>query len=324
VRQFFSWVSLSTLKLKIMKIRKNYPLFDETTFKIGGPAEFFVEVFTRSQLEEAVVEAEKQNIKKTILGGGSNVLIPSEGIKGLVIKLRDGQIEFLSPEDGLIRVDAGVSLPMLSSFCLQHGLTGIEWAMGVPGTLGGAVYGNAGAFGQWISEIVQEVEVLKNGERLVLESDEINFSYRQSTFKEEDLTILSASLELPEDNFEKIKERVDHYLLHRNNSHPMDKDSAGSVFKNPETKIKTPDLIEKYPLLEEFNEKGVIPAGYLIEMSGMKGSKRGGAAVSNKHANFIVNENEATSEDVKGLIEEVQEKVKRIFGIDLEREIRYL
>lgn len=307
-----------------IKIEKNYPIADETTFKIGGPAEFFVAAHCRHQLEDAVREAKKMSVPVTVLGGGSNVLISSDGVDGLVIKLRSGEIEFLSKAENLIRVGAGVSLPRLSGFALKESFTGLEWAAGVPGSLGGAVYGNAGAFGQSIADVIEEVEVLRGDERLVLSKDEIDFSYRNSTFKKEDLTILSASLKLGKGEKSEIKKRVDKFLKYRNNNHPMDIPCAGSIFKNPETKIEDPKLIEKYPLLKNFNEKGVQSAGYLIESVGLKGFALGGAMFSQKHANFIVNKNGASSEDVRDLIKKAKEEVFERFGVGLEKEVRFI
>ncbi len=307
-----------------IKIRENYPIADETTFKIGGKADFFVTAHCRHQLEDAVIEAEKMGVKVTVLGGGSNVLISSDGVDGLVVKLRSGEIEFLSREDNLVRVGAGVSLPRLSGFALEKEFTGLEWAAGVPGSLGGAVYGNAGAFGQSIADVIEEVEVLKKGKKLVLAKDEIDFAYRNSTFKRENLTILSASLRLEEAGKEAIKEKIDKYLEYRNENHPMDLPCAGSIFKNPKAKIENPDLIEKYPLFKNFNEKGVQSAGYLIESAGLKGYSIGGAMFSEKHANFIVNKNRASSEDVKKLIKKAKEEVFERFGVGLEREVRFI
>ncbi|MGM0439280.1 MAG: UDP-N-acetylmuramate dehydrogenase [Patescibacteria group bacterium] len=306
------------------KIKEDYPLADETTFKIGGKAEFFLAVESKKELEEAIKEAQRLSTPVTILGGGSNVVVSSEGLSGLVIKLRSGKIEFLSEEENIIKVDAGVSLPRLAKFTFENNLSGLEWAMGVPGSLGGAVYGNAGAFGQCISDVIQEVEVMEDGETKVLKKEELNFNYRNSTFKERNLTILCASLKLVSDDQKAIKERIDDWLAYRNENHPMDMPCAGSVFKNPETTIDDPELIDKYPLLKEFNEKQVISAGFLIEKSNLKGVSVGGVKVSEKHANFIVNEGNASSQDVKNLIKKIKEEVFERFGVNLEREIRFI
>ena len=306
------------------KIEKNYPLAEETTFKIGGPAEFFVATYCSHQLKDAVEEAKKMNVPVTILGGGSNVIVPSEGVDGLTIKLRDGNIDFLSKKNNLIKVGAGVTLPMISRFALKNRLTGLEWAMGVPGTVGGAIYGNAGAFGQWISEIIEEVEVLEGEEVKVLKRKDLKFGYRESTFKSRNLTILRASLKLESADEKKIRERVNKYLEHRNENHPVDMPCAGSIFKNPETTIDDKKLLEKYPELKTFNQRGVLSAGYLIEKTGLKGVQIGGAKISEKHANFIVNTGEANSEDVKALIRKVKEEVFERFGVGLEREVRFL
>ncbi len=304
------------------KIEKNFPLADETTFKIGGPAELFVPVDSKTELEEVVKEAQKKEIPLTVLGGGSNVLISEEGIKGLTVKLRSGEIETLKP--GIFRVGAGASLHRLSDFSLQKSRTGMEWAAGIPGTMGGAVYGNAGAFGRCVADNLKEVEVLKDQKKKILKRDEINFSYRNSTFKRENLVILSATIRLEKDSPAKIRERIELNLNHRKKNHPVDAASAGSIFKNPETSIEDNEIVSRYPMMKKFNENRVIPAGYLVEKVGMKGSRIGGAEVSEKHANFIINKDGADADDVKNLIQLIKKKVKKEFGIELEREIRYL
>ncbi len=303
-----------------MNIEKNYPLADETTFKIGGPAEFFLAIDNREQFEEAVKEAVKLDLKVSILGGGSNTLVSSEGVEGLVLKLRSGEIEFLDKD--LLRVDAGTSLPRLSMFALEHSLKGLEWAGGVPGTLGGAVYGNAGAFGQMTADLIEEVEVLEKGKKLVLRREDLDFSYRGSIFKEKDLIVISASLRFKKGEKDKIKEKTKKFLERRKNKHPIACPSAGSVFKNPV--VSERDSLWEDSRLKKFKEKGYIPSGYLIEEVGLKGKIEGGAKISEKHANFIINENNATSEDVKKIIKEIQEKVLSVFGISLEREIKFL
>ena len=303
-----------------MNIEKNYPLADETTFKVGGPAEFFVAVDNKKQLETAAKEARKKEIPITILGGGSNVIISSKGINGLVIKIRSGEITFL--DDNLLQVEAGVSLPRLSRFAMDNSFKGLEWALGVPGTAGGAIYGNAGAFNQSISEFVEEVEVLRGLNTEVISSDDLEFGYRMSTFKRQDLIILSASLRLEKGNHKEVKRKTEKYLTYREDHHPLDMPCAGSIFKNP-TGVSE-KLFNDYPKLKEFKERGSIPAGYLIEEAGLKGTKEGGAMISKKHANFIVNADGASSEDIINLIEKAKEEVFERFGVGLEREVRFL
>jgi UDP-N-acetylmuramate dehydrogenase len=305
-----------------MKIQKNYPLADETTIKIGGKAELFLPVETKLQLETAAKEARNQETKITILGGGSNVLISSAGVEGLVIKLRSGKIEKL--EENLISVDAGVSLPRLSRFALENGYKGLEWAMGVPGSFGGAVYGNAGAFGDCTSDLISRVEVLKGQEKITINKEDIDFGYRNSTFKKQDLIILSAVLSFEKGDKKKIEEKTRKYLKYRESNHPMSMPSAGSTFKNNKTVIENESLLNEYPMIKEFNEKGVIPSGYLIEKAGLKEFKVGGAMISKRHANFIINYNQATSKDVANLIKEVKSKVFDKFEVKLEEEIRYI
>ncbi len=307
-----------------IRINKDYPIGDETTFKIGGRADFFVSVHSRHQLEDAVIQANDMNVPITVLGGGSNVLVSSDGVEGLVVKIRSGEIELLSDRDGLVKVGAGVALPRLAGFALKNSLAGLEWGAGVPGSMGGAIYGNAGAFGDSVADLVEEVEVLEGDKKRVLSIDEIDFSYRNSTFKKKSLIILSASLRFRKGDRESIKKKVDKYIDYRNSNHPMDMPCAGSIFKNPKAKIKAPDLIERYPLLSDFNSKGVQSAGYLVESVGLKGYSIGGASFSQKHANFIVNKKGATSDDVTNLIRKAKEEVFEEFGVGLEEEVRFI
>jgi len=258
-----------------MQFQENIPLKEYTTFKIGGPAKYFFIAKTKESLLEAVQEAKKRRLPIFILGKGSNLLVSDKGYKGLVIKTGEP----------------------LSSYVPK----GLEWAVGIPGTIEGAVYGNAGAFGQSMKDAVESVEVFdaKTEKIKIFKNSDCQFAYRDSIFKKnKNLIILSVKIKTRKSNLNKIKE----YLMHRKKTQPLNFPSAGSVFVNPEG----------------------YTAGELIEKCGLKGKTIGGAQISNIHANFIINLGNAKSKDVLRLINLAKNKVKKQFGVKLEEEIRIL
>lgn len=297
---------------------KNY-----TTFKIGGPAKYFFIAKNKEDLILAVKTAKKLKIPVFVMGGGSNILFSDRGFNGLVIKIAFLGIKL---ENGKIYARAGTELSRLANFCVENGFGGMEWAMGVPGTVGGAVFGNAQAFGDKISESVESIEVLdiKNAEIKTLSKEQCKFSLKNSIFKKNKaLIILSVIFNLKKDSRQNIQEKIDKCLQHRKIRHPINFPSAGSVFVNPEIKIKNKKILDKYPELAQFNEKGVIPAGYLIQKSGLAGKKIGKAQISELHCNFIINLGGAKAKDVFSLIKLAQKKVKNNFGIFLVPEVRF-
>ncbi len=306
------------------KIRENIPLKNHTTFEIGGPARFFKRVKNKRELKEALSWAEEENISVFILGGGSNLLVSDEGFPGLVLKM---DLKDVKVEDELLTTGAGLALKKAVFLSLKHGLSGLEWAAGIPGTVGGAVWGNAAAFGEAVSNSLEEVEAL-NTETLKTETfsrGEFLFSNKESVFKKKPhLVILEAVFRLKPAGEKKSVKKVKKHLAYRRKNHPLDRPSSGCIFKNVEEEIKNPSLLKKFPELETFNENGVISAGYLIDKAGLKGEKRGAARVSKKHANFIVNTGGATAKEVCELIELVKSGVKEVFGVKLEEEIKYV
>jgi UDP-N-acetylmuramate dehydrogenase len=308
-------------------IQKNVFLAKYTTFKIGGKAKYFFIAKTKKDLIKAISFAKKtklsffnsrvkrgnQSSRRAkrggvfILGGGSNLLISDKGYKGLVIKIQMDSI--FSVETRNIYAEAGARLADLVKMSLEKRLTGLEWAAGIPGaTIGGAIYGNAGAFGESMKNVVENVEVLdcRNLKIKSLKNKNCKFGYRESIFKRnKNLIILSATFKLKKDKKEKIKKLIEKYLNHRRTVQPLNYPSAGSVFRNP-TKNKE------------------LTAGKLIEKCGLKGKIIGRAKISEKHANFIVNLGGAKAKDVKKLINLIKKQVKNKFGITLKEEIRFL
>ncbi|MFN3301483.1 MAG: UDP-N-acetylmuramate dehydrogenase [Patescibacteria group bacterium] len=314
------------LKNELKNLKFNEPLKNWTTFKIGGPARYFFLAKNEKDLIRAISLVKKLKIKFFILGEGSNVLISDKGFDGMVIKIQNSNFRI---QNSKIIADAGVKLSQLVKAATNASLTGLEWAVGIPGTLGGAIYGNAGLVDERknISALIEEVKVLniKNC-KLKIENfskKDCQFAYRESIFKyRPNLIILSAVLKLKKDKKEKIKKEILEMIKKRKEKIPNGF-SAGCIFKNSKFKIQNSKL-KKYPQLKDFKKYGMIPSGWLIEKCGLKGKKIGGAKISEKHANFIINYKEAKAKDVLKLINLIKKKVFNKFGIKLEEEIRII
>jgi len=305
-------------------VQQNILLKDFTTYKIGGPAKYFFVAKTKEDLVMAIKIAKNLKLPVFILGGGSNLLVADKGFKGLVVKIEISEMEVYGNE---VVVGAGASLTKLSNLSADNGLSGLEWAAGIPGTVGGAIYGHAQAFGTKISNSIKEVETinLKTLKIKKLSKEQCNFTLKNSIFKKnKNLVIVSAVLEFDGSDAKEIKNKIKEFLIYRKTRHPVDFPSAGSTFVNPEIKIKNKNLLEKFPELKEYNEKVTIPAGYLIAKCGLAGKKIGNAQISEKHANFIVNLGGADAKSIVGLINLAKRKVKKIFGVDLKTEVQFL
>lgn len=296
------------IEKELPTIQKNISLDKYTTFKIGGKARYFFIAKTKKDLIKAISFAQKSKIPFFILGGGSNLLVSDKGYRGLVIKIQMSRI--VHRQAGIVYAEAGARLADLVKISLEKRLTGLEWAAGIPGaTIGGAIYGNAGAFGKSMENIVKKIEVLdlKTLEIKNFKNKDCKFGYRESVFKKnKNLILISATFKLNKGEKEKIKGLIEKYLKHRKTAQPLNYPSAGSVFKNPVIKNKN------------------LKAGELIEKCGLKGKRIGKAEVSEQHANFIVNLGGAKEKDVKKLINLIKRKVKSKFKIVLEEEVQFL
>ncbi|MDO8667808.1 MAG: UDP-N-acetylmuramate dehydrogenase [bacterium] len=305
-------------------IKKNYNLTSLTTFKIGGRAEFFVAVKNRKELIEAINWAKNKKLPLLFLAGGSNVLIIKKKIKGLVIKISG---EDYTVNENIISAWAGIGLAKLAEVTYGLGLIGLEWAAGIPGSLGGAVRGNAGAYGSDISGQVAEAEAYDQakGELVKLNNQACGFSYRHSIFKENrNLLIVSVNLKLTPGEATEIKNLAKVNITNRARTNPKEP-SAGCIFKNLEYKKI---LKENRELALDLEKKGLfrggkIGAAYLIDQLGLKGRTRGEAKISDQHANFIINTGRASVRDVLSLINLVKKKVKNKYKINLEEEVEY-
>ena len=306
------------------KIKKNYDLAPLTTFKVAGRAEFFVAVKNKRQLIAALNWAEAEKLPVWFFSGGSNILFSGKKIKGLVIKISGEQY---SIKGQVISAWAGTGLTKLAKAAGERGLAGLEWAYGVPGSLGGAVRGNAGAYGNEIARAVIEAAAydFKKNKFVRLSNRACGFSYRQSIFKQKkNLIILNVKLKLNPGQAAEIKKMAGVNFHHRLATKPK-QPSAGCIFKNLEYK----NLLKENPALAQalaakgLVRGGKIGVGYLIDQLGLKGKTCGHAKVSQLHANFIINTGKATAADIKSLINLIKKKIKNKYKINLEEEIQY-
>ena len=280
----------------------NEPMSKHTSFKIGGPAECFIKIKTIEQLKDILKYAQKGKIPLTIIGNGSNLLVSDDGIKGIVLKIEIEKIcQDIKNGIILLTVGSGIKLGALAQKCLKEEVAGFEFASGIPGTIGGAIRMNAGAHGSEMKDIVKTVKYMtRDGEIHTITNEQAKFEYRKSLFAEKDYIILEAELQLKTGKTEEIKEKMTEYATYRKEKQPIEYPSAGSTFKRQE---------------------GVITAK-LIDECGLKGFQIGGAKVSEKHAGFVINSDNATAKDVIDLIKYIKEKVNEKYGIKIKEEIR--
>ena len=292
---------LTFCKEQNINFKQNEPMKNHTSFKIGGCCDYFVIPENTEQLKAVIDKAKELNIPVFVLGKGSNLLVSDSGIDGIVISMMGlNNIEVNGDE---ITVGAGVSVANLCTTALQNGLSGIEFAYGIPGSIGGGLYMNCGAYGGQFSDAVVRAEYLScDGEVITIDAKDMCLGYRTSIFKQNGGIVLSATFKLQREEQDKIKAAMDDYMERRITKQPLEYQSAGSVFKRP---------------------TGYF-AGALIEQNNLKGFAIGGAQVSDKHAGFIINYDNATANDVKALIKEIQSVAKKADGVDLEPEIIFV
>lgn len=313
-----------------MNIKEGIALKDYSTYKIGGRASYFCEAADGGDLHQALLFAKERGLQLLFLmGGGSNLIIHDKGFAGLVVKMVDTHYE----QQGM-RVDAGagISLAEVVARTTQAGLKGVEWAGGLPGSLGGAIFGNAGAFGGEMKDVVRSVKAAHimdyQAEIKDYSKEECQFSYRNSKFKREgNFLILSAVMEFTQGNAQELQKITQEKMNYRKNRHPLEYPNIGSIFKNIDEPEKIKSILEKFPELEadvKGKWHGKVPTAALVQKAGLQGKKIGGAMISNKHANFIINHENAKASDVVSLINDVKATIKEKFGIELEEEVRYV
>lgn len=289
------------LRRELPGLDEAVPLAPFTAYAVGGPAEHLYRATTTGALVHAVLTARELGVPVTVLGRCTNVLIGDAGIPGLTVLARN---EASTLEDGLLRVEAGAELPGLVADLAGQGLAGLEFAGNIPGSVGGAVVGNAGAYGRAVSDVLVEVHVLDEGKEHVAAPRRLGFGYRTSLFKERpDLVVLSASFFLERGDPKELLGEIARDAALRHSKHPLEYASCGSYFKNPSREL---------------------PAARLIEDAGLKGLTVGRARVSEKHANFLVAEQGACASDIVALAEEVRRRVREHSGHDLVEEVRRL
>lgn len=303
-------------------VKLNVPLSKKTTFKIGGPAQYFISVDTVEKAVELLQYLDGSGTPYIIFGGGSNMLAADEGFAGVVVHIADKRY---TVDGENITVAAGMSTVEMAQISIKEGLTGFEWGVGVPGTIGGAVRGNAGAMGSEMSKSVVSVDAYINGQVDTFSREACLFTYRESVFKENGGVVLRVTLGLKKtENTNGMKEALS-YLQYRNKTQPQGFASTGCIFKNPDLAENKEALLrhfdEQDEKIQQFLKVGKISAGWLVEQVGMKGVQAGQAKVSETHGNFIVNLGGATAHDVHSLIEQIKTKVYDTYGIDMHEEI---
>ena len=282
---------------------ENASMKDYTTFRTGGTCPLLISPNSVSALREIIKECNNANIPYTVLGNGSNVLVSDDGIDGVVIHIADDLNKITLLNETTIFCEAGVRLGTLCNFALENSLTGLEFAFGIPGSVGGAVFMNAGAYGGEMKDVVTKAYHVDNeGNEGIISDDNLAFGYRTSAYEHNGYIVTGVELSLSKGNKDEIKQKMSELLNKRKNKQPLEYPSAGSTFKRPE---------------------GFF-AGALVEECGLKGKQIGGARVSEKHAGFIINYDNASSSDILKLIDFVKETVEKEKGVTLTPEVRIL
>jgi len=309
------------------RLKEREPLAKHVNIRIGGPADFYVEAKSSEELVLAVEAALADGLPYVVLGGGSNSLPSDEGFRGLVIQAANRGWRI---EDERVYAEAGVPSAFLARKAAEAGLTGLEWAVSLPGTIGGAVRGNAGCFGGETKDAVVSVDALRvtdgSTERVVYSNEDCRFGYRDSAFKRSSDVVLDVELELTQAPKEECLAKLDAVLSKRKLEQPSDNPSAGCMFKNFEYRDESDvaKLRATIDVPKEFLDAKRIPAGWLIEQADLKGESIGGASVSEKHGNFLVNRGDATASDVLQLISLIKMRIRDGYGVQLEEEVQLL
>lgn len=290
-------------KLSKYNLQINYTMKNVTSFHIGGEADFFVRPTSVSDIMEILNIAKDYSYPVFVMGNGSNLLVSDKGIRAIVIQLTDNFNKLTRIDDYTVEVDAGMSMTSLSKYFLEQSLEGFEFACGIPGTLGGAVTMNAGAYDSMMSKVVTEVIALDKDMNLrKISNENMKFSYRNSIISKENMLVLTVRIRLEKGNYDDIKAKIEDYTYRRTSKQPLSAYSAGSTFKRPEGHF----------------------AGKLIEDSGLKGLVMNNAAISSLHSGFIINTGDATCEQVINLITFVKQVVLNKFNVMLEEEVKII
>ena len=298
------YFDMITLALKYgCEVREREPLSAHCTFRVGGDCDVFIEVSSAEALKELVCLAYEQNVRYFVLGNGSNVLFSDEGYEGVILHIGQKMNKIGLLDGGRVYAEAGASLSRVCTFALENSLTGLEFAYGIPGYVGGAVFMNAGAYGGEIKDVFVSADIItEDGEQLTLDLSDMEMSYRYSKLMINGSIVTSAVFKLQSGDKAQIKAKMDELMGKRKAKQPIEYPSAGSTFKRPEGYY----------------------AGALIEQSGLRGYSVGGACVSQKHCGFVINKGGATARDIRTLIKDVQRIVQEKQGVSMEPEVRYI
>ena len=303
-------------------IKKNILLAPYTTFQIGGRARYFFTARTSDFIVRALIAAKNARIPFFILGGGSNLLVSDKGFRGLVVQIKNLKFKI---KNSFVYTEAGVSMSVLVKETGKRGLSGFEWAGGLPGSVGGAIRGNAGAFKGEIKDNVLWVEALDaKGNVKKLSSLQCHFSYRSSIFKEKNWVVLSAAFKLKKGNTRAIQAIAKDHIRYRKEKHPLEYPNAGSIFKNCDLRKFSLGLQKKLQPAVKLDPFPVVPTAYLNDQAGLKGMRQNNIQISRKHPNYMVNLGGGTAKDVILLVQKVKKIIKKKFSIDLEQEVEYV
>lgn len=286
------------------QILMDEPMKNHTSFKIGGPVDFLVLPQNTEEIQKIIEVSKKEEIPFFIMGNGTDLLVRDKGVRGIIVKIGKNfnDVKVLKSENKVI-AQSGISLSALAKLLLKNELTGFEFASGIPGTLGGAVAMNAGAYGGEMKDILEKIEVMdRQGRIFTLQKEEMELGYRKSVVQDQDLIVLTATMQFQRENYHKIKEKMRNLDHQRKTKQPLQWPSAGSTFRRPEGYY----------------------AGKLVEDAGLKGYSTGRAQVSDLHSGFVINKGGASAEEVIALIHHIQNTVREKFGVDLQTEVKII
>ncbi|HEV2299509.1 MAG TPA: UDP-N-acetylmuramate dehydrogenase [Candidatus Acidoferrales bacterium] len=305
------------------QILENIPLAQQCNYRIGGPARYFCDALSEEEIRAAILFAREKHVPIFILGSGTNLLFADEGFSGLVLK---PNLKHIVLDADVVKVGAGALVSDLLNFAVAHSLSGLEWSGGLPGTVGGAVRGNAGAFKGEIKDRIVSVDCLNVDtlKKITRDNSACRFAYRSSIFKEKggQEIILSTKIRMEKGEPNQIAAGIQEKINYRLQRHPMEFPNTGSTFKNVDMNLVPARFRETFAKVVKLDPFPVIPTAFLITEAGLKGTRQGGAMVSAKHANFIINADNATAADVKALVAIVKNRVFEKFEIRLEEEIQ--
>lgn len=304
------------------RLKENEPMSKHVNFRIGGPARWMVEIRTIEELQHVLHIAKEEEVNYFVFGGGSNMLVSDEGFDGIAIKIGMRSYDIRGTH---VRAESGVLSAALARATATHGLKGFTWAISLPGTIGGAVRGNAGCFGGEMKDSVTQVDVLRDGSIVTLSNEALQFGYRESVVKKNDDIVLAAEFDFEEGDSNELREELDDNLMKRKESQPFDGGSAGCLFKNIElTDEELQRLSKKIDIPSEMQSARRISAGWLIDKLDLKGTQIGDAKISQVHGNFVVNTGAATADHVVQLIALVKTRARDEFGVGLREEVQYI